>query len=180
MLLIVTAIIHGKHYPLENDSSDVSHAIRNGQTISVGLYMDEHKIIPAKWVGSNRSKLDSKNDGEAMDIIVDGDDYYISGWTDNRRQATHYYPSIWKNNQSNRKTLKEATLKNSEVISNDREAWASALTMKDGKLYAAGSTYYDYSVWSASYWTDIEVNGNQVGQIVDFNGGEMKDIAISN
>ena len=155
-------------------------AIRNGQPISVGWYMDEHKIIPAKWVGSNRSKLDSKNDGEAMDIIVDGDDYYISGWTDNRRQATHYYPSIWKNNQSNRKTLKEATLKNSEVISNDREAWASALTMKDGKLYAAGSTYYDYSVWSASYWTDIEFNGNQVGQIVEFNGGEMKDIAISN
>jgi hypothetical protein len=172
----------GKHYPLENGvSSDAfAIAIRNGQPISVGWYMDEHKIIPAKWVGSNRSKLDSKNDGEAMDIIVDGDDYYISGWTDNRRQATHYYPSIWKNNQSNRKTLKEATLKNSEVISNDREAWASALTMKDGKLYAAGSTYYDYSVWSASYWTDIEFNGNQVGQIVEFNGGEMKDIAISN
>ena len=52
--------------------------------------------------------------------------------------------------------------------------------MKDGKLYAAGSTYYDYSVWSASYWTDIEFNGNPVGEIVEFNGGEMKDIAISN
>ena len=171
----------GKHYALENGvSSDAfAIAIRNGQPISVGWYMDEHKIIPAKWVGSNRSKLDSRNDGEAMDIIVDGNDYYISGWTDNKRQATHYYPSIWKNNQSTRKILTEATLKNSEVLSNDREAWASALAMKDGKLYAAGSTYYDYSVWSASYWTDIEFNGNRLGQIVEFNGGEMKDIAIS-
>lgn len=171
----------GKHYPLESGvSSDAfAIAIRNGQPISVGWYMDEHKIVPAKWVGSNRSKLDSRNDGEAMDIIVDGNDYYISGWTDNKRQATHYYPSIWKNNQSTRKILTEASLKNSEVLSNDREAWASALIMKDGKLYAAGSTYYDYSVWSASYWTDIEFNGNPVGQIVEFNGGEMKDIAIS-
>ena len=54
------------------------------------------------------------------------------------------------------------------------------MTIKDGKLYAAGSTYYDFSVWSASYWTDIEFNGNRLGRIVEFNGGEMKDIAVSN
>jgi hypothetical protein len=180
--IVNSAYPSGKHYPLENGvSSDAfAIAILNGQPISVGWYMDEHKIIPAKWVGLTRSKLDSRNDGEAMDIVVNGNDYYISGWTDNRRRATHYYPSIWKNNQSSRKILTEATLRNSEVSSNDREAWASALTIKDGKLYAAGSTYYDFSVWSASYWTDIEFNGNREGQIVEFNGGEMKDIAISN
>jgi L-ascorbate metabolism protein UlaG (beta-lactamase superfamily) len=180
--VVNSAYPSGKHYPLENGvSSDAfAIAILNGQPISVGWYMDEHKIIPAKWVGFTRSKLDSRNDGEAMDIVVNGNDYYISGWTDNRRRATHYYPSIWKNNQSSRKILTEATLRNSEVSSNDREAWASAILIKDGKLYAAGSTYYDFSVWSASYWTDIEFNGNRVGQIVEFNGGEMKDIAISN
>ena len=180
--IVNSSYASGKHYPLENGVSSDAFAIAllNGQPISVGWYMEEHKIIPAKWVGSKRSKLDSKNDGEAMDIIVDGNDYYISGWTDNKRKATHYYPSIWKNNQSTRKTLTQATLKNAEVSSNDREAWASAVTINDGKLYAAGSTHYDYSVWSASYWTDIEFNGNPVGQILEFNGGQMKDIAISN
>jgi hypothetical protein len=50
----------GKHYPLENGvSSDAfAIAIRYGQPISVGWYMDEHKIIPAKWVESNFDLLD--------------------------------------------------------------------------------------------------------------------------
>ena len=94
-----------------------------------------------------------------MDIVIDGNDYYISGWTDNKRNATHYYPTVWKNNQSSRKTLKEATLRRSEVSSNDREAYASAITLKNGVLYASGYTYFDFSVTSASYWT-IDFSGN--------------------
>ena len=114
-----------------------------------------------------------------MDIVIDGNDYYISGWTDNKRNATHYYPTVWKNNQSSRKTLKEATLRRSEVSSNDREAYASAITLKNGVLYASGYTYFDFSVTSASYWT-IDFSGNNPSnEITEYTGGEMKDIVIS-
>ena len=171
----------GKLYPLQSGVSSDAYgiAILNGQPISVGWYQKEHRIIPAKWVGNQRSNLDGNNDGEAMDIVIDGNDYYISGWTDNKRGATHYYPTVWKNNQNSRKTLKEASLRRSEVSSNDREAYASAITIKNGNIYAAGYTYFDYSVTSASYWT-IDFSGNNPNnEIIEFNGGEMKDIVIS-
>ena len=171
----------GKLYPLQSGVSSDAYgiAILNGQPISVGWYQREHRIIPAKWVGNQRSNLDGNHDGEAMDIVVDGNDYYISGWTDNKRNATHYYPTVWKNNQSSRKTLKEATLRRSEVSSNDREAYASAITLKNGVLYASGYTYFDFSVTSASYWT-IDFSGNNPSnEITEYNGGEMKDIVVS-
>ena len=171
----------GKLYPLQSGVSSDAYgiAILNGQPISVGWYQREHRIIPAKWVGNQRSNLDGNHDGEAMDIVIDGNDYYISGWTDNKRNATHYYPTVWKNNQSSRKTLKEATLRRSEVSSNDREAYASAITLKNGVLYASGYTYFDFSVTSASYWT-IDFSGNNPSnEITEYNGGEMKDIVVS-
>ena len=171
----------GKLYPLQSGVSSDAYgiAILNGQPISVGWYQKEHKIYPAKWIGNQRSNLDGKNDGAAMDIVIDGNDYYISGWTDNKRNATHYYPTVWKNNQSSRKTLKEATLRRSEVSSNDREAYASAITLKNGVLYASGYTYFDFSVTSASYWT-IDFSGNNPSnEITEYNGGEMKDIVVS-
>ena len=66
-----------------------------------------------------------------------------------------------------------------QVSSNDREAYASAITIKNGNIYAAGYTYFDYSVTSASYWT-IDFSGNNPNnEIIEFNGGEMKDIVIS-
>ena len=171
----------GKLYPLENGVSSDAYgiAILNGQPISVGWYQKEHKIMPAKWVGNKRSNLDGKNDGEAMDIVVDGENYYISGWTDNKRQATHYYPTVWKNNQSSRKTLKEGKLRRNEVSSNDREAYASSIIAKNGNIYATGYTYFDYSVTSASYWTIDFSENNPVNEITEFNGGEMKDLVIS-
>ena len=171
----------GKLYPLQSGVSSDAYgiAILNGQPISVGWYQKEHKIYPAKWIGNQRSNLDGRNDGEAMDIVIDGNDYYISGWTDNKRGATHYYPTVWKNNQNSRKTLKEGTLRRPEVSSNDREAYASAITVKNGNIYATGYTYFDQSVTSASYWT-INFSGNNLtNEIVEFNGGEMKDIVIS-
>ena len=95
------------------------------------------------------------------------------------REVPHYYPTVWKNNQNSRKTLKEGTLRRPEVSSNDREAYASAITVKNGNIYATGYTYFDQSVTSASYWT-INFSGNNLtNEIVEFNGGEMKDIVIS-
>ena len=129
--------------------------------------------MPAKWVGNKRSNLDGTHDGEAMDIVIDDGNYYISGWTDNKRQATHYYPTVWKNNQNSRKTLKEGKLRRNEVSSNDREAYASAIVAKNGNIYATGYTYFDYSVTSASYWTIDFSESNPVNEITEFNGGEM-------
>ena len=171
----------GKLYPLQSGVTSDAYgiAILNGQPISVGWYQKEHKIYPAKWIGNQRSNLDGRNDGAAMDIVIDGNDYYISGWTDNKRGATHYYPTVWKNNQNSRKTLKEGTLRRPEVSSNDREAYASAITVKNGNIYATGYTYFDQSVTSASYWA-INFSGNNLtNEIIEFNGGEMKDIVIS-
>ena len=171
----------GKLYPLQSGVSSDAYgiAILNGQPISVGWYQKEHRIIPAKWVGNQRSNLDGKNDGEAMDIVIDGNDFYISGWTDNKRGATHYYPTVWKNNQNSRKTLKEGTLRRSEVSSDDREAYASAITIKNGNIYATGYTYFDNSVTSASFWTIDYSGNNPINEITEFNGGEMKDIVVS-
>ncbi len=171
----------GKLYPLQSGVSSDAYgiAVLNGQPISVGWYQKEHRIIPAKWVGNQRSNLDGNHDGEALDIVIDGNDFYISGWTDNKRNATHYYPTIWKNNQNSRKTLKEATLRRPEVSSNDREAYASAITKKNGNIYATGYTYFDYSVTSASYWTINFSGNNPNNEITEYNGGEMKDIVVS-
>ena len=171
----------GKLYPLQSGVSSDAYgiAVLNGQPISVGWYQKEHRIIPAKWVGNQRSNLDGNHDGEALDIVIDGNDFYISGWTDNKRNATHYYPTIWKNNQNSRKTLKEATLRRPEVSSNDREAYASAITIKNGNIYATGYTYFDYSVTSASYWTINFSGNNPNNEITEYNGGEMKDIVVS-
>ena len=171
----------GKLYPLQSGVTSDAYgiAILNGQPISVGWYQKEHKIYPAKWIGNQRSNLDGRNDGAAMDIVIDGNDYYISGWTDNKRGATHYYPTVWKNNQNSRKTLKEGTLRRPEVSSNDREAYASAITVKNGNIYATGYTYFDQSVTSASYWTINFSDNNLTNEIIEFNGGEMKDIVIS-
>ena len=181
----------GIHVPLENGvSSDAfGIAIHNGQPISVGWYMSHHKIYPAKWIGSKRYKLDNKNDGEAQDIVVDGNDYYISGWTDNARGALHYYPTVWKNNQSTRKRLTEGSI--CTMPSKDREVEVPGIARKNGKTYAAGWTYFDFSVTHHSYWTDIEFTSNKdIGTIHELTtnadgtdqacgaGGEMNDIAV--
>ena len=150
--------------------------IRNKKAIE-GISIGE-LIIPAKWVGNKRTNLDGSRDGEAMDIVIDGNNYYISGWT-GKRNETHDYPSVWKNNQNSRRTLKEGTLRRSEVSSNDREAGATAITVKNGKIYATGYTYFDYSVTSASFWTIDYSGNNPSNEITEFNGGEMKDIVIS-
>ena len=178
--IVNTANPEGKLHPLESGvSSDAfGIGILNGQPISVGWYQNEHKIIPAKWVGNKRTNLDGSRDGEAMDIVIDGNNYYISGWT-GKRNETHDYPSVWKNNQNSRRTLKEGTLRRSEVSSNDRESGATAITVKNGKIYATGYTYFDYSVTSASFWTIDYTENNPSNEITEFNGGEMKDIVIS-
>ena len=178
--IVNTANPEGKLHPLESGVSSDAYGIGilNGQPISVGWYQNEHKIIPAKWVGNKRTNLDGSRDGEAMDIVIDGNNYYISGWT-GKRNETHDYPSVWKNNQNSRRTLKEGTLRRSEVSSNDREAGATAITVKNGKIYATGYTYFDYSVTSASFWTIDYSGNNPSNEITEFNGGEMKDIVIS-
>ena len=181
----------GKHVALQSGVSSDAYgiAVKNGVPISVGWYMGGHNIYPVKWVGTKMSKLDNKNDCEAQDIVVDGDDYYISGWTDNARNALHYYPTVWKNNQNKRKRLTEGSI--CTMPSKDREVEVPGIARKNGKTYAAGWTYFDFSVRHHSYWTDIEFTSNQnIGTIhelttdVDGNdqtcgsGGEMNDIAV--
>ena len=152
----------GKLVPLDNGSSDGwGIAVRNGNPITVGWYMGGHNIHPAKWYGTKRHKLDSKNDGEAWDIVVDGDDYYITGWTDNGRGATKNFPSVWKNDQKVRKRLTEQVICKDKVHDmNFNEANGTGIARKNGKTYVSGWTNFDMAIYHGAYWTDVEFNKN--------------------
>ena len=187
----------GQHVPLTNNnvSSDAyGIAVLNGEPISVGWYMGGHNIYPAKWIGTKMSKLDNKNDGEGQDIVVDGNDYYISGWTDNARNATHYYPTVWKNGQNKRKKLTEGIICDNLMPKEDRMAHATGIERKNGKTYVAGATQFDISVWHPTYWTDIEFDSkNYQGTVHEptalsdgstwgcgVGDSEMRDIGVLN
>ena len=152
----------GKLVPLDNGSSDGwGIAVRNGNPITVGWYMGGHNMHAAKWYGTKRHKLDSKNDGEAWDIVVDGDDYYITGWTDNARGAIKNFPSVWKNDQKVRKRLTEQVICKDKVVDmNFNEANGTGIARKNGKTYVSGWTNFDMAIYHGAYWTDVEFNKN--------------------
>ena len=115
----------------------------------------------AKWYGTKVHKLDNKNDGEAWDIVVDGDDYYITGWTDNGRGATKNFPSVWKNNQKVRKRLTEQVICKDKVHDmNFNEANGTGIARKNGKTYVSGWTNFDMAFVHGAYWSDVEFNKN--------------------
>ena len=187
------------------DSEAFDIAVKDGKAVAVGWYMSHHKIYAARWVttgsGTVRTKIHSKGDAEAREVMFVGNKYYIAGWAYNNWNMQNGGAAVWEGTVKTAKLMK----KGKDPILYDRSGWAytaegfgMGYDKSTNKFWLAGATdwinigkwpnIWKYTPGGGNIVYDLleEPDGSKPGCDVDdtgqnsYNceGGEVHDIAI--